>query len=101
MSNVEKPTSKGRSKLDPTDRRLLTDLLSILAILIATVLLYWDLAAPAALIGGGLSLSAVIAADVALIRRGAASSRNFRMRPPSGQTPLPPLSFFLAGDPAA
>jgi len=70
MSNVEKPTSKGRSKLDPTDKRLLTDLLSILAILIATVLLYWDLAAPAALIGGGLALTVFVAADVVLFRRG-------------------------------
>jgi len=56
--------------LDPTDRRLLTDLLSILAILIATVLLYWDLVAPAALIGGGLALTVFIAADVVLFRRG-------------------------------
>jgi len=56
--------------LDPTDRRLLTDLLSILAILIATVLLYWDLAAPAALIGGGLALTVFVAADVVLFRRG-------------------------------
>ena len=70
MSNTEKPVSKGRSKLDPTDKNFLTDLSVILFILLVTVALYWDLGAPAALIGGGLALTVFVAADVVLFRRG-------------------------------
>ena len=70
MNTVAKPVSKGRPKLDPSDRRFLTDLLSILFILVATIALYSRLGAPAALVGGGLALTVFVAADVVLFGRG-------------------------------
>jgi len=70
MNTIAKPDSKSRPKLDPSDRRLLTDLLSILFIFLATIALYWRLGAPAALVGGGLALTVLVAADVVLFRRG-------------------------------
>ena len=70
MNTVAKPVSKGRLKLDPSDRRFLTDLLSILFVLVATIVLYWRLGAPAALVGGGLALTVFVAADVLLFGRG-------------------------------
>ncbi len=63
MSSPEKPAAKGRSRLDQVDKRLVSDILAILVILLFTIAAF-------SLIGGGLALTVFIAADVVLFRRG-------------------------------
>ena len=70
MSIAEKPASKGRSRLDQVDRKLLGDILAILVILLVTTAAFWRYSVPGVLLAGGLALTVFVAADVVLLRRG-------------------------------
>lgn len=70
MSTAPKPASNGRSKLDQLDKRLLTDILGILIILLFTVAAFWRYPVPGVLLAGSLALTVFVAADVVLFRRG-------------------------------
>jgi hypothetical protein len=70
MSSAEKPVSKSRSKLDQVDKRLLSDILAVLIILLLTVAAFWRYPVPGVLLAGGLALTVFVAADVVLFRRG-------------------------------
>ncbi len=70
MSSAEKPASKSRSRLDQVDKRLLSDILAILVILVFTIAAFWRYPVPGVLLAGGLALTVFVAADVVLFRRG-------------------------------
>jgi hypothetical protein len=70
MSSVEKPAAKSMSRLDQLDKKLLTDLLSILVILLFTIAAFWRYPVPGVLLAGSLALTVFVAADVVLLRRG-------------------------------
>jgi hypothetical protein len=70
MSSAEKPAYKSRSKLDQVDKRLLSDILAVLIILLLTVAAFWRYPVPGVLLAGGLALTVFVAADVVLFRRG-------------------------------
>ena len=70
MSIAEKPASKERSKLDQVDKKLLSDILAILIILLFTAAAFWRYPVPGILLAGGLALTVFVAADVVLLRRG-------------------------------
>ena len=70
MSGVDKPVSKSRSKLDQVDRKLLTDVLGILFILLFTILAFWRYQVSGVLLACSLALTVFVAADVVLFRRG-------------------------------
>lgn len=70
MSGPEKPAPKSRSRLDQVDRRLLSDILAVLVILLFTVAAFWRYPVPAVLLAGSLALTVFVAADVVLFRRG-------------------------------
>jgi hypothetical protein len=70
MSSAQKPPSKGRSKLDQIDKRLLSDILAVLIILLFTVAAFWRYPVPGILLAGGLALTVFVAADIVLFRRG-------------------------------
>lgn len=70
MNTAPKPASNGRSKLDQLDKRLLTDILGILIILLFTVAAFWRYPVPGVLLAGSLALTVFVAADVVLFRRG-------------------------------
>jgi hypothetical protein len=70
MSSPQKPASKGRSKLDQVDTRLLSDVLAILIILLFTVAAFWRYPIAGVLLAGSLALTVFVAADVVLFRRG-------------------------------
>src|SRR6266566_5548984 len=82
VSSAEKSASKSRSRLDQVDRRLLSDILAILVIVVLTIAAFWRYPVPGVLLAGSLALTVFVAADVVLFRRGYASSRNFRLRAP-------------------
>src|SRR6267143_1185625 len=50
MSSAEKPASKPRSKLDQVDKRLLSDILAILVILLVTIAAFWRYPVPGVLL---------------------------------------------------
>jgi hypothetical protein len=70
MSSAQKPSSKGRTKLDQIDKRLLSDILAVLIILLFTVVAFWRYPVPGILLAGGLALTVFVAADIVLFRRG-------------------------------
>ena len=70
MSSSQKPASNGRSKLDLVDKRLLSDILAILIILLFTVAAFWRYPVAGVLLAGSLALTVFVAADVVLFRRG-------------------------------
>ena len=70
MTLAGKPASKGRSKLDQVDKKLLGDVLAILIILLFTTAAFWRYPVPGILLAGGLALTVFVAADVVLLRRG-------------------------------
>lgn len=70
MSSAEKPASKGRSKLDQVDKRLLSDILAILIIVLFTVAAFWRYPVAGVLLACSLALTVFVAADVVLFRRG-------------------------------
>ena len=70
MSIAEKPASRGRPKIDQVDKKLLSDILAILIILLFTTAAFWRYPVPGILLAGGLALTVFVAADVVLLRRG-------------------------------
>jgi hypothetical protein len=70
MSSVEKPAPKGASKLDQIDRRLLSDIVAILFILLVTIYAFVRYPVPGVLLVCSLALTVFVAADVVLFRRG-------------------------------
>ena len=70
MSSAEKPASKSRSRLDQIDKRLLSDILAVLVILLFTMGAFWRYPVPSVLLAGSLALTVFVAADVVLFRRG-------------------------------
>ena len=70
MSSPDKPASKGRSRLDQVDKRMLSDVLAILVILLFTIGAFWRYPVPGVLLAGSLALTVFVAADVVLFRRG-------------------------------
>ena len=70
MSSPEKPVAKGRSRLDQVDKRLLSDILAILVILVFTIAAFWRYPVPGVLLAGSLALTVFVAADIVLFRRG-------------------------------
>ena len=70
MSSTEKSPSKGRSRLDQVDKRLLSDILAVIVILLFTVAAFWRYPVPGVLLAGSLALTVFVAADVVLFRRG-------------------------------
>ena len=70
MSSSEKPASKSRPTLDQVDKRLLSDILAILIILIFTVAAFLRYPVPGVLLAGSLAITVFVAADVVLFRRG-------------------------------
>jgi hypothetical protein len=70
MSGAEKPASMSRSRLDQADKRLLSDTLAILVILLFTVAAFWRYPVPGVLLAGSLAITVFVAADVVLFRRG-------------------------------
>ena len=70
MSGAEKPASKNRSRLDQADKRLMSDILAILVILLFTIAAFWRYSVPGVLLAGSLAITVFVAADVVLFRRG-------------------------------
>ena len=70
MSSTEKPPTKSRSRLDQVDKRMLSDILAIMVILLFTVAAFWRYPVPGVLLAGSLALTVFVAADVVLFRRG-------------------------------
>ncbi len=70
MSAAEKPGSKSRSRLDQVDKKMVSDILAILVILLFTIAAFWRYPVPGVLLAGSLALTVFVAADVVLIRRG-------------------------------
>jgi len=56
--------------LDQVDKRLLSDILAILIILLFTVATFWRYPVAGVLLAGSLALTVFVAADVVLFRRG-------------------------------
>jgi len=70
MGITEKPASKSQSRLDQVDKKLLSDILAILVILLFTIATFWRYPVPGVLLAGSLALTVFVAADVVLFRRG-------------------------------
>ena len=70
MGSPDKPASKSRSRLDQVDKRMLSDILAILVILLFTIGAFWRYPVPGVLLAGSLALAVFVAADVVLFRRG-------------------------------
>ena len=70
MSSAEKPASERRSRLDNVDKRMLSDILAIMVILLFTIGAFWRYPVPGVLLAGSLALTVFVAADVVLFRRG-------------------------------
>ena len=70
MTTAQKPNPKGRTKLDQIDKKLLSDILAILVILLFTVAAFWRYPVPGVLLAGSLAITVFVAADVVLFRRG-------------------------------
>jgi hypothetical protein len=70
MSSAEKPASERRSRLDQIDKRLVSDILAILIILLFTIAAFWRYPVPGVLLAGSLAITVFVAADVVLLRRG-------------------------------
>ena len=70
MSSAEKSGSKSRSKLDQADKRLLSDILAVLVIMLFTIAAFWRYPVPGVLLAGSLAITVFVAADVVLFRRG-------------------------------
>ena len=70
MSSAEKSGSKSRSKLDQADKRLLSDILAVLVILLFTTAAFLRYPVPGVLLAGSLAITVFVAADVVLFRRG-------------------------------
>jgi hypothetical protein len=70
MATTEKPAPKSRPKLDQVDKRLLSDILAILVILLFTIAAFWRYPVPGVLLAGSLAITVFVAADVVLFRRG-------------------------------
>ena len=70
MSGTERPASKRRSRLDNVDKRMLSDILAIMVILLFTIGAFWRYPVPGVLLAGSLALTVFVAADVVLFRRG-------------------------------
>ncbi len=70
MITVQKPSPKGRAKLDQVDKKLLSDILAILVILFFTIAAFWRYPVPGVLLAGSLAITVFVAADVVLFRRG-------------------------------
>ena len=70
MTAAQKPNPKGRAKLDQVDKKLLSDILAILVILLFTIAAFWRYPVPGVLLAGSLAITVFVAADVVLFRRG-------------------------------
>lgn len=70
MTTAQKPNPKGRTKLDQIDKKLLSDILAILVILLFTIAAFWRYPVPGVLLAGSLAITVFVAADVVLFRRG-------------------------------
>jgi len=64
------PAAKVRSRPDQVDKRLLSDILAILVILVFTIAAFWRYPVPGVLLAGSLALTVFVAADIVLFRRG-------------------------------
>jgi len=56
--------------LDQVDKRLLSDILAILIILLFAIAAFWRYPVPGVLLAGSLAITVFVAADVVLFRRG-------------------------------
>jgi hypothetical protein len=70
LTTAQKPNPKGRTKLDQIDKKLLSDILAILVILLFTIAAFWRYPVPGVLLAGSLAITVFVAADVVLFRRG-------------------------------
>ena len=70
MTAAQKPNPKGRARLDQVDKKLLSDILAILVILLFTIAAFWRYPVPGVLLAGSLAITVFVAADVVLFRRG-------------------------------
>ncbi len=70
MTSPVNPAAKVRSRPDQVDKRLLSDILAILVILVFTIAAFWRYPVPGVLLAGSLALTVFVAADVVLFRRG-------------------------------
>jgi hypothetical protein len=70
LTTAQKPSSKSRAKLDQVDKKLLSDILAILVILLFTIAAFWRYPVPGVLLAGSLAITVFVAADVVLFRRG-------------------------------
>jgi hypothetical protein len=70
MTTPQKPNPKDRTKLDQNDKKLLSDILAILVILLFTIAAFWRYPVPGVLLAGSLAITVFVAADVVLFRRG-------------------------------
>jgi hypothetical protein len=70
MTTAQKPSPKSRAKLDQVDKKLLSDILAILVILLFTIAAFWRYPVPGVLLAGSLAITVFVAADVVLFRRG-------------------------------
>lgn len=60
--------------MDKPARNFMTDIGSLLVILLVTVSAYWRYESPSILLAGGLAITLFVAADVVLLRRTETSS---------------------------
>jgi hypothetical protein len=70
LTTAQKPNPKGRTELDQIDKKLLSDILAILVILLFTIAAFWRYPVPGVLLAGSLAITVFVAADVVLFRRG-------------------------------
>jgi hypothetical protein len=70
MSSPVNPAAKARSRIDQVDKRLLSDILAVLVILLFTIAAFWRYPVPGVLLAGSLALTVFVAADIVLFRRG-------------------------------
>ena len=70
MTSPVNPAAKVRTRPDQVDKRLLSDILAILVILVFTIAAFWRYPVPGVLLAGSLALTVFVAADIVLFRRG-------------------------------
>ena len=56
--------------MDQADKRFITDVLGVLVILLVSILAFWLYGVSGVLLAGGLALTAWVAADIVLFRKG-------------------------------
>jgi len=70
MTSPVNPAAKVRTRPDQVDKRLLSDILAILVILVFTIAAFWRYPVPGVLLAGSLAVTVFVAADIVLFRRG-------------------------------